>query len=206
MLKRRDYMDDKSINIMTLKTDNYETESLTYFLRGNLKGYVNGRITFDNEDTHELLYRFYDPANGDSNVLISIDYGFRNPMVDVYWYEIQAEITKAVCALLTAQLKSPKVPVTTEQALSCLEFKSDKRVHSFTKELINCFSGADLDFARVNEIISAAASVNLLFASDGFEMDHNIAAWDHKYQQWFYFECIPDKINGLLMEVRNAGN
>jgi len=178
---------------MTIRTDNYTMENLEYYLKGDLKGYANGLIEFSNGKVHEILFRFYDPDNGESNQLVSIDYGYENPMVDEYWGEIEAEITKSVKGVIEAHLKKNKFPITAEQAFSRLKYTSGKRVHSFIIGI--CLSGADLDFDRVDEIIKAAASVNMLYISNelGAALRHSVAAWDHLYQEWIYLESITEK-------------
>jgi len=189
-------------NLISIKTENYQTSNLEYYFNGYLKGYADGNIEFSNDRVYELLYRFYDPKNGDCTKLVFIDYGYNNPMVDIYWDEIEAKITEAIINFLTSRLKTTKTSVTTKNALSCLNYKSNKRVHSFTKGITNCLSGADLDFERVIEIVNGAGDVELLFASTEFEMEHGIAAWDHKHQEWVYLECVPNKINELLAKVK----
>lgn len=188
---------DKKIKVITIKTDNYAIENLEYYFTGDLKGYANGIIEFSNGKTHELLFRFYDPENGGSNELVSIDYGYENPMVSNHWNEIETKITKAVSGFIESSLQGDKVSISADQALTCLKYSSGKLVHSFTNSVF--LSGADIDFVRVEEILKGAASVNMLFINDklGKSLNYSIAAYDHLYQEWIYLECIPEKISEL---------
>ena len=84
------------INHEMLNTERYRIYNLKFYMRGDLKGYAQGMIEFNNGRGHEFLYRVYDPENGDSKTMVSIDWGFKNPMVDELWDEIENNLTKII--------------------------------------------------------------------------------------------------------------
>ena len=70
----------------------YEFYTIEIMSKGDLKGYINGEITFyyNNEKwNHEFLYRFDDVANGENYELVSIDYGYKVPFIKEVWEEIE---------------------------------------------------------------------------------------------------------------------
>lgn len=70
----------------------YEFYTMDIFTKGDLKGYINGEITFQYNNTeynHEFLYRFDDAANGENFKLVSIDYGWKIPYIEEVWEEIE---------------------------------------------------------------------------------------------------------------------
>jgi len=94
--------------------------------------------------------------------------------------------------------KDNRIPITYEQAISCLNIKPEGKVHSFLHTRF--LAGADLDFARVNEMVRAAAAERKLLLSDelGGALRHDIAAWDWKYQEWCFLECDAKKVKRLV--------
>ena len=81
--------------------ERFKVHHLDFHEKGDHKGYITGMIEFANRDkAHELLFRVHDPKNGDSNKLVSIDYGYKNPLVDELWQAIENEIKQAYKKLL----------------------------------------------------------------------------------------------------------
>ena len=77
----------------------YEFYTIDIFTKGDLKGYANGEIVFQYNNTeyrHEFLYRFDDKENGDNYQLVSIDYGLRVPYIMEIWDKIEKELTDYV--------------------------------------------------------------------------------------------------------------
>lgn len=57
--------------------DGFKVEQFEIYRKGDLKGYGNGYLVDSKKDTgYEFLFRFNDPANGEPNTLVSIDYGW----------------------------------------------------------------------------------------------------------------------------------
>ena len=79
-----------------IKTADYSITNYEFYLKGDLKGYIEGRIHFINGKTNDFLYRVYDPENGYSKVLVSIYYSYENPMADQFREEIATKITEAI--------------------------------------------------------------------------------------------------------------
>lgn len=82
----------------------FEIITANVYTKGDLKGYIDGIIEFSNGKVHEFLYRIHDPENGDSNKLVSIDYGFENPMVDELWDTIEKYIYDTYCRELKMEV------------------------------------------------------------------------------------------------------
>ena len=76
-----------------MKTNSYQITQFEVYVSGDLKGYAEGQICFfENNRVHDFLYRIHDPDNGPDNTLVSIDYGYENPMVKKLWGEISSNI------------------------------------------------------------------------------------------------------------------
>ncbi|WP_242248330.1 hypothetical protein [Bacillus cereus group sp. BfR-BA-01328] len=83
----------------------YEITNINVYKKGDLKGYMDGFITFkdgNHESTHEFLYRFDDIENGKNFTLVSIDYGCTVPGIDNVYENIESELKGIV---VTEQLK-----------------------------------------------------------------------------------------------------
>ncbi|MED0951317.1 hypothetical protein P4T70_25015 [Bacillus mobilis] len=84
----------------------YEFSSFNVYKKGDLKGYVDGFITFkyeNNESTHEFLYRYDDIENGKNFTLVTIDYSYTVPGIDNIWENIENALKGIV---VTEQLKT----------------------------------------------------------------------------------------------------
>lgn len=58
-------------------TERYVLINVEFYLKGDLKGYVNAYLhDEENDKVYEVLYRVYDPENGNDFTLVSIDYGW----------------------------------------------------------------------------------------------------------------------------------
>jgi hypothetical protein len=59
-------------------SERYTLYNVEFYTKGFLKGYINAMLE-DNQTNHdhEVLYRVFDPANGNENTLVSIDYGWK---------------------------------------------------------------------------------------------------------------------------------
>ena len=70
--------------------DKFKLNNVEIYEKGDLKGYMQGYISFINkpEVEHEFLYRIKDNENGTPFTLVTIDYGYENNMVDELWQEI----------------------------------------------------------------------------------------------------------------------
>ncbi|MFJ8531173.1 hypothetical protein [Bacillus sp. NPDC094106] len=100
LLKAKENSEEK------IETLTYEISSVNVYKKGDLKGYVDGFITFkyeNNESTHEFLYRFDDIENGKNFTLVSIDYGYTVPGIDRISEKIENDLKGIV---LTEQLKT----------------------------------------------------------------------------------------------------
>lgn len=81
----------------------YNTEIMT---KGDLKGYIQGEITFKYNNTeynHEFLYRFDDSENGDNFKLVTIDYGYKIPYIEEVWKEIESYLKEVAQKHITKQ-------------------------------------------------------------------------------------------------------
>lgn len=69
----------------------FKLENVEIYEKGDLKGYMQGFIIFSNDVDYEyeFLYRIEDKENGNDFTLVSIDYGYKNNMVDKLWNEIE---------------------------------------------------------------------------------------------------------------------
>lgn len=69
----------------------FTLHNIEIFEKGEMKGYLMANIEMNNNSDreHELLYRVNDPANGESNKLVSIDYGYNNSLIDELWDVIE---------------------------------------------------------------------------------------------------------------------
>jgi hypothetical protein len=77
----------------------YEFYTYDIYRKGDLKGYINGDITFrynNDEYNHEFLYRFDDAENGENYKLVSIDYGYKIPYIDEVWNDIENQLKMLV--------------------------------------------------------------------------------------------------------------
>ncbi len=94
----------------------------------------------------------------------------------------------------TESAECSMTPISAEQARSCLHISLADQVHSFW--VSGFLSGADLELARVEDMLNGAAANGQLFLSDklGGVMRHDILAWDSKYRQWTYLECVAEKV------------
>ncbi|PFQ34717.1 hypothetical protein [Bacillus cereus] len=84
----------------------YEINNINVYKKGDLKGYMDGFITFkdgNHESTHEFLYRFDDIENGKNFTLVSIDYSYRVPGIDNIYENIENDLKRIVA---TEQLKT----------------------------------------------------------------------------------------------------
>ncbi|HDR7922606.1 hypothetical protein [Bacillus paranthracis] len=100
LLKAKENSEEK------IETLTYEMSSVNVYKKGDLKGYVDGFITFkyeNNESTHEFLYRYDDIENGKNFTLVTIDYGYTVPGIDNIFEKIENDLKGIV---LTEQLKS----------------------------------------------------------------------------------------------------
>ena len=66
---------------------------------GYLKGYAIGQIefTYNNKTTqHDFMYRVCDLDNGECDKLMSVDHGYKIPLLDELWVDIETEVTSLV--------------------------------------------------------------------------------------------------------------
>ena len=89
------------------------------------------------------------------------------------------------------------IPVTYRQAVECLYITFNNRVRSILSS--GFIYGMEFDLSRIGEILKNAESNGKLFISDKFGgvYQHDITAWDQKYQKWVHLECIPEEIEAL---------
>ncbi|WP_144537093.1 hypothetical protein [Bacillus thuringiensis] len=84
----------------------YEITNINVYKKGDLKGYMDGFITFkdgNHESTHEFLYRFDDIENGKKFTIVSIDFSYRVPGIDDIYKNIENDLKRIVS---TEQLKT----------------------------------------------------------------------------------------------------
>lgn len=84
---------------VTLENGNgFTIDNIEIHEKGYLKGYMTSLIAFSNNENnnHEMLYRISDKENGKDNTIVSIDYGYNNPLVDELWNEIENTCLKIV--------------------------------------------------------------------------------------------------------------
>jgi len=80
-------LENKTYNI---GENQFTLTNMEIFLKGNLMGYMTAIISLTNSDKeHELLYRLADDENGKRFTLVTIDYGYYNPLIEKYWDNIE---------------------------------------------------------------------------------------------------------------------
>jgi hypothetical protein len=68
-------------------SERYTLHGIEFYTKGDLKGYIYALM--EDKQTgydHEVLYRVFDPENGNNYTLVTIDYGWKcndNPMFDL---------------------------------------------------------------------------------------------------------------------------
>ena len=84
---------DNGVQLPEITGSQYKAHHLEIYETGNLTGYIQGYVEFENCDkAHEFLYRVHDPKNGDAFKLVSIDYGYLNPLAEELWNAIEASL------------------------------------------------------------------------------------------------------------------
>ena len=84
------------MNLQDIKlTEGFTLTGVELYMKGDLKGYVNAYLLDEAKDReYEVLYRVYDPQNGDEYKLVSIDYGWN--LDDEVFDIVEQKITSVI--------------------------------------------------------------------------------------------------------------
>lgn len=127
----------------------YEFYTRDIITKGDLKGYINGHITFyynNDEFNHEFLYRFDDEENGENFKLVSIDYGYKIPFINEAWKDIETDLYNYINKYINPKIKERSLLVTKNlRLIKALKDSKLCSVYLSTKQIIiTCNNDIDI--------------------------------------------------------------